>query len=76
MRAHLAYRGSSLDVLQTYVNLVGAVFDEATTLYRITPTQYASLQSLFFIIGDVRVLLSSWVRIQRSLLRYHFPDTI
>ncbi|KAI0660122.1 aspartic protease [Cubamyces menziesii] len=42
------------DVLQTYVNLVGAVFDEATTLYRITPTQYASLQSLFFIIGDIQ----------------------
>ncbi|KAH9896007.1 aspartic proteinase from Irpex Lacteus [Cubamyces lactineus] len=40
------------DVFQTYVSVVGAEFDEATTLYRITPAAYESLQSLFFTIGN------------------------
>ncbi|KAL1945167.1 hypothetical protein VTO73DRAFT_2787 [Trametes versicolor] len=41
------------DVLATYINAVGAVFDTTTQLYRITPAQYANLSSLFFTINGV-----------------------
>ncbi|KAI0664354.1 aspartic proteinase precursor [Cubamyces menziesii] len=41
------------DALNTYVEAVGAVFDDETELYRITPEQYASLQSMFFTINNV-----------------------
>ncbi|KAJ8468406.1 hypothetical protein ONZ51_g9666 [Trametes cubensis] len=41
------------DVLNTYIGLVGAEFDETTNFFRITPAQYNSLQSLFFTINNV-----------------------
>ncbi|KAI0326565.1 acid protease [Cubamyces sp. BRFM 1775] len=41
------------DALDTYVAATGAVFDETTGLYRITPTQFASLQNMLFIINGV-----------------------
>ncbi|KAI0656632.1 acid protease [Cubamyces menziesii] len=39
------------DALDAYVAATGAVFDEATGFYRITPAQYANLQSMFFTIN-------------------------
>ncbi|KAI0323807.1 aspartic proteinase from Irpex Lacteus [Cubamyces sp. BRFM 1775] len=39
------------DALKIYVALLGAELDEATTLYRITPETFETLQSLFFTIG-------------------------
>ncbi|KAI0634024.1 acid protease [Trametes polyzona] len=41
------------DALQKYQRLTGAVFDDATGLLRITPDQFAKLQSLFFNINNV-----------------------
>ncbi|TBU21523.1 acid protease [Dichomitus squalens] len=40
------------DALATYQSLTGAVADENTGLLRLTPAQFADLQSLFFQIGD------------------------
>ncbi|KAI0333920.1 acid protease [Cubamyces sp. BRFM 1775] len=39
------------DALEKYMDMVGGVFDEDTQLYRITPAQYANLQSMFFTIN-------------------------
>ncbi|KAI0793759.1 aspartic peptidase A1 [Fomes fomentarius] len=41
------------DALQRYQRATGAVFDNATGLLRLTPTQFANLQSLFFTINGV-----------------------
>ena len=43
------------DALQTYQTITGAVFDDETGLLRLTPAQFANLESLFFQIGDVSV---------------------
>lgn len=43
----------SSDAIATYQNLTGAVLDEDVGLLRLTPAQFANLQSLFFTIGDV-----------------------
>lgn len=40
--------------MQKYTAANGAVFDEDVGLYRLTPAQFASLKSLFFIIHGVR----------------------
>ena len=41
------------DAFDTYQNLTGAVLDSTTGLLRLTPDQFANLQSLFFHIGEV-----------------------
>ncbi|KAH9893314.1 aspartic peptidase A1 [Cubamyces lactineus] len=41
------------DAFEKYMNMVGGVFDEGTGLYRITPAQYANLQSMFFTINEL-----------------------
>ena len=46
------------DAYNKYVAQTGAVMDEATGLLKINTTQYSSLQSLFFEIGSVRVIMS------------------
>ncbi|RPD58932.1 aspartic peptidase A1 [Lentinus tigrinus ALCF2SS1-6] len=43
----------STDALRRYQRATGAVLDNATGLLRITPTQFANLQSLFFTINGV-----------------------
>ncbi|KAI0767720.1 acid protease [Fomes fomentarius] len=40
------------DALATYQSITGAVFDNNTGLLRLTPDQFANLESLFFQIGD------------------------
>ncbi|KAH8080683.1 acid protease [Cristinia sonorae] len=40
------------DAVVVYQDLTGAVFDEDTGLLRITPAQFAKLESLFFTIGN------------------------
>lgn len=56
------------DALQRYQRATGAVFDNATGLLRLTPTQFANLQSLFFTINGVR-------QFSRSMPRIDFADT-
>ena len=51
MRAAETY--PSPDALQAYQTATGAVFDDETGLLRLTPAQFANLESLFFQIGDV-----------------------
>jgi hypothetical protein len=41
-----------LDAYKRYLAATGAVFDNSTGFPRITPEQYANLQSLYFDIGD------------------------
>ena len=41
------------DALATYQAATGAVPDDATGLLRLTPAQFANLESLFFNIGGV-----------------------
>jgi cathepsin E len=41
----------TLDGYTRYLEVTGAVFDEATGLPRITEAQYENLQSLFFCVG-------------------------
>ncbi|KAJ8457168.1 hypothetical protein ONZ45_g18421 [Pleurotus djamor] len=41
------------DALDNYRNVTGAVYDDKTGLLRITPAQFANLQSLFFTINGV-----------------------
>lgn len=41
------------DAFDAYQNVTGAVLDPTTGLLRLTPDQFANLQSLFFQIGDV-----------------------
>ena len=43
------------DALATYQSLTGAVLDDNTGLLRLTPAQFANLESLFFQIGDVSI---------------------
>ena len=43
------------DALQTYQTITGAIFDDETGLLRLTPAQFANLESLFFQIGDVSI---------------------
>ena len=45
------------DALLFYMSLIGGVFDEATQLYRITPAKYENLESMFFTINDVRIII-------------------
>lgn len=52
----LANRNDSTDAFSTYQAATGGVLDENTGLLRITPAQFANLQSLFFNIGGVRAL--------------------
>ena len=55
-QTHLALRVSLspfADAFDTYQTLTGAVLDSNTGLLRLTPDQFANLQSLFFQIGDV-----------------------
>lgn len=40
------------DAYNAYVNATGAMLDSTTGLLKITPAQYANLESLFFTIGD------------------------
>ena len=47
-----------VDALARYQRATGAVLDNATGLLRLTPAQFAKLQSLFFTIGGVRILSS------------------
>ena len=47
------------DAFATYQQLTGGVPDETTGLLSITPAQFANLQSLFFNIGGVRVIIQS-----------------
>ena len=47
--------GSS-DAFDKYKNYTGAQEDKDTGLLRITPAQYANLQSLYFVIGGVSLL--------------------
>ena len=52
------------DAFDAYQTVTGAVLDSATGLLRLTPDQFANLQSLFFQIGDVSafwdVFSSGW----------------
>ncbi|KAI0675925.1 aspartic peptidase A1 [Trametes maxima] len=41
------------DALEAYTSATGAVFDPITGLLRLTPAQFASIESLFFTIGGV-----------------------
>ena len=50
------------DALNEYKKATGAVVDDATTLLRITSSQYSNLESLFFNIAGVRL---SWVTLNR-----------
>lgn len=43
-----------LDALTAYQTATGAVSDNATGILRLTPAQFANLESLFFTIGEVR----------------------
>lgn len=49
-----AERRRAVDALEAYQAATGAVEDENTGLLKLTPAQFASLESLFFQIGDVR----------------------
>lgn len=44
------------DALSKYQSETGAVSDQATGLLRVTSAQYSNLKSLFYKIGDVRLL--------------------
>lgn len=44
------------DAFNAYVDATGAVFDDVVGLFRLTPAQFANLESLFFHIGDVSVM--------------------
>ena len=44
------------DAYDKYVAQTGAVMDSSTGLLKIDATQYASLESLFFKIGNVRTV--------------------
>ena len=64
---HLAVRVSLspfADAFDTYQTLTGAVLDSNTGLLRLTPDQFANLQSLFFQIGDVSRLHHNYVLAQ------------
>ncbi|KAI0703854.1 acid protease [Cerioporus squamosus] len=41
------------DAFNAYLAITGAVFDVETGLFRLTPDQFAKLESLFFHIGDI-----------------------
>ena len=47
------------DAFNRYQEVTGGVPDQATTLLKITPAQYANLKSVFFNVNGVCVL--SWV---------------
>ncbi len=46
------------EAFDAYLRITGAVFDAEVGLFRLTPDQFANLESLFFHIGDVSLLLS------------------
>jgi cathepsin E len=48
-----------IDAFQRYSAATGAVLDSATGLLRITPAQYANLQSLFFTAGGTTFELTA-----------------
>ena len=56
MHSHRAGRSYVLpDAFQNYKDYTGGVPDDDVGLLRITPEQYANLQSLFFEIGGMSV---------------------
>ncbi|KAH9894852.1 aspartic peptidase A1 [Cubamyces lactineus] len=60
------------DALDLYVSSTGAVFDDTTGLYRINPTQFAHLQSMFFTINGITFEFTAnaqiWPRNLNSLI--------
>ena len=54
MSAILIHERCDADAFATYQNLTGGVMDNDTGLLRLTPDQFANLESLFFQIGEVR----------------------
>ena len=56
------------DAFQKYAAATGAIKDDTTGLFSITPAQFANLQSLFFTIGTVRYFI--WAMEFGYSLRY------
>jgi cathepsin E len=61
-----------VDAYDRYSNATGAVLDSDTGLLRITPEQYADLQSLFFVAGSTTFELTAnaqiWPRALNSFI--------